>query len=141
MALIGFLFRKEGIQITQMKIANPLNQIQNKVSNFKREANFWINFYYNLEGHVMTSGYSIFLVRIDFIDLYVQWKISFSEKRDIIQTGTFYVIDSNKVGLHFLSEGENLGNTFYSILQSEKRRILYCTFYCFTMYLRSRCKT
>ena len=67
----------------------------------------------------MTSGYSIFLVRIDFIDLYVQWKISFSEKRDIIQTGTFYVIDSNKVGLHFLSEGENLGNTFIAFCKAK----------------------
>ena len=122
-----------------MKIANPLNQIYNKVSNFKREANFWINFYYNLEGHVMTSGYSMFLVKIDVIDLYVQWKISLSEKRDIIQTGSFYVIDSNKIGLHFLSEGENLGDTFYSILQSEIRRISYTVlFYC---YFRRQCKT
>ena len=90
----------------------------------------------------MTSGYSMFLVKIDVIDLYIQWKISFSEKRDIIQTGSFYVIDTNKVGLHFLSEGENLGNTFYSILQREKRRIFYTVrFYRYTMYLRRQCKT
>ena len=50
----------------------------------------------------MTSGYSMFLVKIDVIDLYIQWKISFSEKRDIIQTGSFYAIDTNKIGLHFL---------------------------------------
>ena len=77
----------------------------------------------------MTSGYSMFLVKIDVINLYVQWKISFSEKRDIIQTGSVYVIDSNKIGLHFLSGGENLGNTFYSILQRRKTaHQLYCTF-------------
>ena len=72
-----------------MKIVNPLNEIYNKVSNFKREANFWINFYHNLEVHVMTSGYSMFLVKIDVIDLYVQWKISLSEKETSFRPAVF----------------------------------------------------